>query len=239
MNARLVVCISALAVSCRVIAVRQPPPGEALSAEQALARVARRGEETETLRALFRMTLTKPDGARERSSGALVVSPPDRLRLQIFSAGFFTVYDYTASGDRFRVRRPLEGHEEIGRFSDLAPGEEGAALYDLRPLFLGDPLSGSHRIEDEGDRYRVIVGSEDARHEIEVSKRDGRIEREILYSGGEVRLRARYDDFRPVDGVLFPFHIDVEYPTRSVSLEIEITRYTRNESAAPEIFDIR
>ena len=201
--------------------------------------VERRDREVETLKAVFRLVLRKPDGTRETSRGALVVAPPDRLRLQIFSAGLVTAYDYTVNGDHFRARRPLEGLQQVGRFGDPKAGDEAVHQYDLRPLFLRPGDSGPGRVEDRGATYRVVFGPEEERREIEVSKEKGEIVGETIYSGGKPRLRARYRHYRGANHARLPYRIDVEYPADAVKLEIEITRYTLNEPADPQLFEIR
>lgn len=221
---------------CRGLPVVSPA-ASALGGAGAIGVVERRDRATETLTAVFQMKLRKPDGSEEQSRGALVVQRPDRLRLQIFSLGVLTVFDYTVNRDRFRLRRPLDGVEDTGSLEAVEASPEGFADYDLRPLFLRvEPLTGG-QVHDTKDAEIVTLGPEAARREIRISKRSGEIESETVYAAAAPRLQARYRDYRSVDGVPLPFHIDVEYPAARVSLGIEVSRYTRNQPVDPEIFE--
>ena len=227
----------ASALGCHRV-VRAPAPQEAIhSAADALAVVERREIDTRTLTSTFKIVLHRPDGAEEASRGAVVVARPDRLRLQIFSFGVMTTYDFTANGDRFRVRTPFAG-QRIGRFGE--PPDEGgddALGGDLRPLFLGARSVGRAKIADRGERFVVSIPESGGRRDVEVSKRDGRIVREALFDGETETLTIEYGDYRDVDGAPLPFTITVTIPVKQVSLVIEVARYTRNESVDPKLFE--
>lgn len=215
-------------------ACARPEPLPPRVGADSLETLRARERATRTLTASFRVTVEKPDGASETSRGALVVARPDRLRLQIFSLGVLTVYDFTVAGDRFRVRLPLEGVDRRGRFSDVAPADRALLRFDLRPLFLGADLDGA-RAEEHGDR--VVVSTPERR--LELAKDTGRVLEEIVFTGGEgtaPRLEARYDDYRPVGGVELPHRIAVEYPREHVRLTIEVSSYTRDEPVDDGLF---
>jgi outer membrane lipoprotein-sorting protein len=219
-------------------AVRPPAPAEAVaSASQAIAVVARREAETPTMTVTFQLTVRRPDGSEEGSRGAVVVARPDRLRLQIFSFGVMTAFDYTVNGDRYRVRRPLDRVETIGRFGDAGDEEAGAFGVDLRPLFLLAATPESARARDAGDHFVVVVAEERGRREIDVSKHDGAITREALYRGADLRLVIEYGDYRTVDGAALPFVVEVTYPQKSVRLTIRVSHCTRNQPVDPRLFE--
>jgi hypothetical protein len=214
------------------------PPGEAVVSDtQAIAVVARREAETPTMTATFQLSVHRPDGSVEGSRGAVVVARPDRLRLQIFSFGVMTTYDYTVNGDRYRVRRPLDGVETIGRFEDAAPPETGGFGADLRPLFLPAGAAGSASARDAGDHFVVAVAEPRGRREIEVSKRDGSVTREALYHDAAPHIVIDYGDYRFVDGAALPFVVEVTYPEKTLRLTIRIARYTRNQPVDPHLFE--
>ena len=218
-------------------AVPPPVPAPALAgAEQALAALERRDAETRTLTATFELMVRGADGSAESTRGAVVVERPDRLRLQIFSLGFVTVYDYTVDGDRYRVRRPLERLEGVGRFGAAPRDASGALGEDLRPLFLRRGRLDEAQVVDAGTRYRVIVPDPAGTREIDVGKQGGRVEHETLYADGRRRVEIDYEDYRPVDGGMLPFTIRVAYPLRAVSLVIEVEHYTRNRPVDPGLF---
>jgi hypothetical protein len=206
-------------------------------AAEALAIVERREIDTRTLTATFKIVLRRADGSEEASRGAVVVARPDRLRLQIFSFGVMTAYDFTASGDRFRVRTPVAGGERVGRFGAAAADPQNAFGDDLRPLFLGGGATGRAKAADAGDRFVVSVPEADGRRDVEVSKRDGRIVRETLASDAGTALVIEYSDYREVDGAALPFAVTVTIPAKRLALTIEIARYTRNQPVDPKLFE--
>jgi outer membrane lipoprotein-sorting protein len=217
---------------------RPPAPGEAVASDsQAIAIVARREAETPTMTVTFQITVHRPDGSDEGSRGAVVVARPDRLRLQIFSFGVMTSYDYTVNGNRYRVRRPLDGSETIGRFDDAETSETGAFGPDLRPLFLPAVAAGSASARDAGDHFVVVVAEQRGRREIDVSKRDGSVTREALYQDAGPRIVIDYGDYRFVDGAALPFVVEVTYPQKSLRLTIRVAHYTRNQPVDPRLFE--
>ena len=224
------------AAACHRAARPVAPQAAIRSGEEAAAIVAARDVDTRTLRATFHLVLRRPDGSEEASRGAVVVARPDRLRLQIFSFGVVTAYDYTANGERYRIREPLSGVQRVGRF-DAAEDERGVLGDDLRPLFLAPMPSTARTVRDGGDRYLVASPSPEGRRIAEVSKRSGAIERETLLVGDSPRLVIEYADFRDVDDVSMPFAIDVTLPGRGTSLAIAVTRYVRNTPVDAGLFE--
>jgi hypothetical protein len=226
------------ATACRP-AARPPAPAVAAAIQsdtEAAAIVAARDVDARTLRATFKLVVHRADGSQEATRGAVVVARPDRLRLQIFSFGVVTAYDYTANGDRYRIREPLSGGQRIGRFSDAA-AERGALGDDLRPLFLSTAPSGSATVRDGGDRYLVTVQSARGRRVAEVAKRSGEIVRETVFVREVPELIIDYGDFRDVDGVSMPFAIDVSVPGHGGALSIVVTRYERNAPVDGALFE--
>jgi hypothetical protein len=225
------------ATACRPAARPPAPPAAIQSDAQAAAIVAARDVDARTLRATFKLVFRAADGSEEATRGAVVVARPDRLRLQIFSFGVVTAYDYTANGDRYRIREPLSGRQRIGRFGDGAADERGALGDDLRPLFLSTAPSGAWTVHDGGDRYLVTLQSAPGRRVVEVAKRSGMIERETIFVRDVPELVIDYGDFRDVDGVSMPFTIDVRMPGRGASVSIVVTRYERNATVDGALFE--
>ncbi len=242
MSARRQLAAAALALGLALTAgcARRPPapPAAVAGADEVRALLARRIGETATMTATFQLELIRSDGSRESGRGAVVVVRPDHLRLQIFSFGVMTAYDYTVAGDRYHVRRPLEGVDRIGRFGEPAAGEPAALGEDLRPLFLLEAPADSARVDDAGERYHVALAGPGGRRELYVSKQDGRVEIETLYGAdGAPRLAVEYGDYRAVDGFAMPFAIRVRYPARATTLSIDVQRYTRNQPVEPKLFE--
>ena len=231
--------VALLAAAACQPAARPPTPATPAAVRsdaQAAEVVAARDVDSRTLRATFKLVVRKPDGSEEATRGAVVVVRPDRLRLQIFSFGVVTAYDYTANGDRYRIREPLSGGQRIGRFSDAADPRD-ALGDDLRPLFLPGAPRGASAVRDGGDRYLVTVQSSPGRRVAEVAKRSGVIERETILAREVPVLVIDYGDFRDVDGVSMPFRIAVSVPGRGVALSIVVTSYERNAPVDGALFE--
>jgi hypothetical protein len=236
---KLLLAVLFAATACRP-AVRPPAPAGPVAIQseaQAAAIVAARDVDARTLRATFKLVVHRADGSEEATRGAVVVARPDRLRLQIFSFGVVTAYDYTANGDRYRIREPLSGGQRIGRFSDVAADEREALGDDLRPLFLSAVPSEAATVRDSGDRYLVTVQSSRGRRVAEVAKRSGAIVRETVFVRDVPELVIDYGDFREVDGVSMPFAVDVRVPGRRGALSIVVTHYERNVSVDGALFE--
>jgi len=233
-----VVMISAL--GCHRAVTKPSAPAQAgmiRTIAEALAVLDRRESSTQTLTATFRLTVHRADGGEESSRGAVVVARPDRLRLQIFALGVMTAYDYTANGDRYRARRPLDGKQSVGRFSERVTDPADALGEDLRPLFLGAVDRAGAAVRDADDRWIVAVPTATGRRDIEIAKQDGRVLREALREDGRERLVIEYADYRDVDGAAMPFTITVSIPEKQLRVAIEVARYTRNQPVEPQLFE--
>lgn len=228
--------VSLLFAGCpRAPTVLPPERAGPTTKAEALAIVARRAADTETLRALFRVTVRRGETA-ETSRGALLLARPDRFRLQIFSFGVITVYDYTVNGDRFRVRSPLAGTMRTGQTRELADLDPALRRYDLAALFLGEEVGSGSTVREARDRFVIVSKNDGHERRIAVSKRTGAVVAETVRDGKGPVLRAEYRDARPVDGVPLPHEIAVEFPADGTRLEVEIQSYERNQPVDDELF---
>ena len=218
-------------------ALRIPGLGGDREASAVLAEAARREAETQSLTALFKVTVRRADGGVDSSRGALAVRPPDRLRLQIFSLGVMTVYDYTANGERFRVRFPLEGRTETGRFDELAATRTDLLRYDLRPLFLGRAGLEDADAEVAGDEVTATMRGADTTRRVTLARTDAALLAEEWAKNGKTLLRASYADHRWVEGAPLPYRITVESTDTGIKLEIEVSEYKRNQAIREAMFD--
>jgi hypothetical protein len=218
-------------------ALRIPGLGGGREVSAVLAEAARRERETESLKVSFKVTLRRADGPTESSRGAVAVRPPDRLRLQIFSLGVMTVYDYTANGERYRVRMPLEGRTEVGRFDELAAAKSDLLRYDLRPLFLGRTGLEDAEAAVEGEVVVATLRTGPAWRRVTLARTDAAVLAEEWGTGDESLLRASYADHRWVEDAPLPYRIEVESPPSGVTLEIDITELERNAPLRDAMFD--
>jgi hypothetical protein len=221
---------AALAFGCDRATVAPPAPAaEVRGAGDARRLLADQERETRTFTALFKLAFRRGDGAVDSSRGALVVARPDRLRLQVFSFGMITAYDYAVNGERYRVRRPLERVDHVGRFGEDAEDALGA---DLRPLFLRTGDFSGATVSETPDAFVVRSGD----RVIEIAKQNGLVARETIAIGGKPAIVTEYGDYRAVDGFAMPFAIRVAYPAKAATLAIDVERYTRNQPVDDALF---
>ena len=230
----LLLAVAVLA-SCAWIRPRllAPPPTPGVEAARAI--VERRDEESQTLTALFRIAVRTGGGAGESARGALAVARPDRLRLQIFSRGFLTVFDYTVNGDRYRLRQ--QGAPGI-RYGTVGDDRSLLPVQWLARLFLGDG-AGPIEVREVEAGFVLVRRERDGTRELLVPRDAAVIREETIREDGRVMLHARYDDFSKVDGVWLPGSIVAEAPTAGVTLSIDVQEYELNQRIDEDIFTIR
>ncbi len=227
-----------LLAGCFARAPKPSAPAPAIATDhEARGIVEERSRQTHTLTATFDIEMHAADGKSEKNRGAVVVARPDHLRLQVFTFGVMTAYDFTVAGERYRVRRPLEGLDRTGRFGDAASRGTVDLGQDLRPLFLLADAKGATRIEDAGDHFRVTLAEPGGGRAVDVRKSDGRIVAESLLAADGPRVAIEYSDFRPVDGYPMPFSITVRYAKTAVVVKIAVRSYTRNQPVDPKLFE--
>jgi len=212
-----------------------PPPRPALPTDPA-ARLAavRAGEDhVRSLRARFDSVTRLPGGDRS-ATGVLLVDKPDRFRLRLMLPFGITVFDYLNVGERSWIALPLADAAQRSRAGAFAPFSRD----DLGQAFLrgayafpgqcgaaagpGDDVSVTCRV-DGAVRRTLRIGAHG-------------IAEEASYDGGEVRLRVRYADYRPVGGLALPFRITLDYPQRQQTVDITITHYEVNPSLSDGLF---
>lgn len=233
LRAGLVVVLGLL-TGCALLWPRPPLPPPTPDAATARAVAERRDEESRTLSASFRITVKRRDGETESARGALAVARPDRLRLQLFSLGFLTVFDYTVNGDRYRIRQQGKSGIRYGTVGDdrtLAPAQW------LARLFLGGGR-GTLEIRRVEDGYVVERRERGGRRELFVPDDAAVVREETLRVEGRVLLHARYGDFSKVDGAWLPRSIEAEAPAAGVTLSIAVDEYERNRPIADDVFSL-
>ena len=98
------------------------PTYPGLDDSAALKVLAERAEAVKTLSAQCRLTLTRPDGQTVQLDGAVVMEPPQRLRLRAWKFGQ-AVFDLTLKEDGLWVMTP----QDPGRREKVLPASLSAA----------------------------------------------------------------------------------------------------------------
>jgi hypothetical protein len=184
-----------------------------------------------TLRARFTST-ARADAQSHTTTGVLLVHKPDRFRLRLLLPIGLTVLDYLQVGGQTYVEHPLAHH---------APVDDAAfSQADLAAAFLRGPdaFPGVCQPSRASDAVVVICrNAAGARlRELHVNAADATILHESSYDGDRVRVRIRYDDYRPVADLTLPFRIVMQYPGRAMTVEIAIQRYEVNPVLAAALF---
>jgi outer membrane lipoprotein-sorting protein len=187
---------------------RKPPPTDlptyaGLGDAAALKVLAERAAAVKALSAECRLTLTRPDGQSVRLDGAVVMQPPDRLRLRAWKFNQ-AVFDLTLTPDGLWVMTP--GDE--ARREKVMPASLGAAQFGREWAI----LNGAFFLERD-----LIAGGD--RRWLDVRRRLGdgrtilcRVDRRTLTprryemrdASGDVRFRLALSDYRVVSGIPWP-----------------------------------
>ena len=216
----LVVALSACA---RVSTLPPPaPPGDPLAV------VRQRAATLHAVRAQFDAVARFPGGER-RSTGVLIVRPPDDARLRLVAPFGLTVFDGLRTGGRTYVSAPLAaGHEEASMaFMRVGPGDS---------LLFGAGTAETCRAGDaHGDRVEYWCGSPPTRW-VAIDRATATVSAESELEDGQPLVTRSYGDYRVVDDLPLPYRIRIDYPRQQVTVEITVSRYEVNPPLRDEQF---
>jgi len=201
-----------------------------------LALVRAREEQITTLRARFSAE-NQRGGETHQANGVLLVKKPDKFRLRMMLPFGLTVFDYVRWGAHTQLALPLED-----RIVDGPSTDSGVTFSqrDLGQAFLRGPDAFPGTCVPSSDHAAVTVLCRDASpaplRRIVINAADATIRTETSYEADTPHLIIRYDDYRPVDGRLLPYHIALEYPEQHLSLQVAVQRYEVNPPLADDLF---
>jgi len=201
------------------------------------ALVRAREEQIVSLRARFTAE-NQRDGETHRADGVLLVKKPDKFRLRMMLPFGLTVFDYVSWGAHAQMALPLED-----RIVDGPPQDNSVALsqQDLGQAFLRGPnaFPGTCVPARTAEQTIVVLCRDPSwalLRRIIINAHDATIRDETSYDAGVPRLVIRYDDYRPVDGRLLPYHIALQYLEQHLSLVVAVQRYEVNPALADDLF---
>ena len=241
-RALLLLAVLAGAVACRTpVAPLDPLPADDARAARLLAEHAALAESRHGLRARTRVSLEGRAGegfARQ----LLLVSRPDRLRLEVLGLAGQRVAALATDGLGYDVFRAESGRIESG---EVHPGilDEFVGV-PIRPaagaaILLGVPNLGNDSNElfaGGDDRVFVRWWAGEQLHQA-VFGADGQLSGlRIEAALGGTSLQAEWGDYRDVEGVPFAHRVRIEVPPAGVAAEVEFLQVELNPKLDPALF---
>jgi hypothetical protein len=235
---RAIGAVGALALSAAAL-----PAAEALTELTALHLAAMGGAERVAALGALRATGEVEAGGK-RMRFMLLAARPDRVRLETEASGRRLVQGTDGTAPPWEV----DLRASAGRSVVIPPA--AARVFAADAEFDGPIVSGAARgfvieeagqVEVDGVRLRRLLVTRrmtdsfwlllDPRTFLVVR----RIEHRVTAIGRRAEVVTRYGDFRPVDGVLHPHHIEVAVDGRTVQLT-RIERIESNPAIEPGVF---
>ncbi len=218
-----------------------PPPEHLPTAEELLGNLSARREAVRSLRALAKLRYRHPDGS-STSNEALVVSRPDRLRVEVLSM-FGAVFVLTTEEGNFTayvrdentVYRGEASPENMWRYARI-----GLPVVDLIDLMLGTPpqrqAEWNHVSYDGGSGWLQLTQELDP--DLQVVWLDQGLPQAAEYRDayGDVTWRVMFEEYEIVDDVPIATHIRLEVPDAEHSVEISLSDVDLNPELAIETF---
>ena len=183
------------------------PTYPALSDTDALKVLADRAASVKTLSAPADLTLTRPDGDSVRLDAAIVMAPPDRLRLRAWKFGQ-AVFDLTLTEEGLWVMTP----DDPGRREKVLPASVSAAQFAREWALLTGQFFTAPDLSVRSESNRLLV-----RRRLE----DGRtitctVDRPTLTprtyvkrdEAGRPRFTLALSDYQMINGIPWPTRLD-------------------------------
>jgi outer membrane lipoprotein-sorting protein len=192
-----------------------------------------RARAVKSLSARSVLTLTRPDGQTVRLDGAVVMAPPDRLRLRAWKFNQ-AIFDLTLTPDGLWVVTP----DDPSRREKVLPASLGAAQLGrewalLSGSFFGDP---GLAVRDDRDKLLVSKSLEDGRSVVcDVDRRTLTPRRYRMFDpAGRARFTLTLGDYGVFNGVAFPTRLDARSDEGRIGIRLNDVEL--NGELAPNAF---
>lgn len=225
----------------RPLQAGDPRPAALLEALEAESQTRR------ALRAVARLAIDAPEGST-RSKERLVLERPSRLRVEVLAFLDQVVAVLVTDGTRFQLFRAQERRIDTGQVHAgilwevariaLSP-EEAVGVVLAAPDVAADlAVAGAEELPDGGVRIVLADPAETARRELVFDAVSRLRELTELDGAGAVAYRARYDDWREVEGGRFPFRQELQFPGGDAEALLTFQSVVLNPQLPPEIFEL-
>ena len=209
------------------------PTFGALDHGAALRVLDERARAVKTLSAQCVLTLTRPDGQTVRLDGAVVMAPPDRMRLRAWKFNQ-AVLDLTLTPEGLWVMTP----DDPSRRRKVLPASLSAARLGrewalLSGSFFGDP---DLVVRDAGDKLEVSKPLEDGRKVVcDVDRRTLTPRRyRMLDPSGRARFTLHLKEYAVFDGI--PWATRLEAVSEEGRISVRMKDVELNGDLAPNAF---
>jgi len=221
----------------------RPPVRPPVPAGEAVSRLAQEAAGRKSLRGLARVRI-EGRGQAGSASQVVLVTLPDKARLETQSAVGTAAVVVVLQGDELRVQNFLRHEYLLGRATQenlarlagvaVPPGAMLRLLLGLPPLPVrtGDPRLHQVPVED-GVRIETVDERMWQRLRLDGT---GRLVEGELGEGETALVRVHFEDYRPLDVGEFPFTIDVEQADGAARLRLRYETVTLNVELAPTLF---
>ena len=217
---RACLCAGLMMAGC---ARRKPsnlPTYPALPDSEALRVLADRAASVKTLSAPADLTLTRPGGDSVRLDAAIVMAPPDRLRLRAWKFGQ-AVFDLTLTEEGRWVMTP----EDPGRREKMLPASVSAAQFAREWALLNGQFFTAPDLSVRSENNRLLV-----RRQLD----DGRtitctVDRPTLTprtyvmrdGAGRARFTLALSDYQVINEIPWPLRLDARSGDGKISVRMK------------------
>jgi outer membrane lipoprotein-sorting protein len=228
-----VIVASLIGAGCARRAASPLPTYHGLDDAASLNVLAERAKAVKSLSSQCRLTLTRPDGQSVQLEGAIVMAPPDRLRLRAWKFNQ-AVFDLTMTPEGLWVMAP----QDPGRREKVLPASLSAAQFGrewamLNGFFFLQPDLST---EASGKWFNVRRRLEDGRTVLCRVDRGTLTPRQFEMRDAEGRLRFRFtlDDYRMIEGIPWPTTLAAR--SSDGKIDIRLKDVELNQELAPTAF---
>ena len=229
----LAITLLSLAGGCAHRPAENLPAYRWVDASSAARDLCQRARAVHSASAEAALTLTRPGGQSVRLDAALVMRPPQSMRMRAWKFGQ-RVFDLTLTPQGLWV----EGPQDPGRRAQALPASLDAAKVArawslMSGMFFCEP--GSRLLDRGGARFRVERTSQGQRIVCEVDKATLTPRRySLLNSSGATRFTLGLEHYEMIGGIAWPTQLSAR--SEGGTIQIELKNVELNSELAPNAF---
>jgi hypothetical protein len=176
------------------------------------------------------LTLRRADGQTVHLDGAMVLVPPDRLRLRVWKLGQ-AVFDLTLRADGLWI----ETSAEAAQHGPVVPATLSAAQMARYLSWFEGGFFSSPELKVQPDSHAFIYRNDAIVCEVDRSTVTPRIFR-LFDATGKTRYSLAMSDYRDISGTIWPTRLNAVDADGGV-MEIQFSDLEFNSEIAPKAFE--